>query len=107
VDVTVPGFVEVAKLADLPPGGSTTVAVAGRVLAMFNVDGTVYATNDACLHAGGSLGSFSQLEGKVVTCRLHGRKYDVTNGNMPDAPDMSLRCYPVKIVDGTIQVAVL
>jgi nitrite reductase/ring-hydroxylating ferredoxin subunit len=36
-------------------------------LALFNINGTVYATDDKCLHAGGSL----MLEGKVDTCRLH------------------------------------
>ena len=48
----------------------------------------------------------AKLEGKVVICRQHGWKYDVTTGNMPLAPGMSLGCYPVKVVDGKIQVAV-
>lgn len=75
-------------------------------MALFNVNGTVYATDDKCLHAGGSLGWAGKLEGKIVTCRLHGWKYDVTTGMMPLAPAIRLGCYPVKIVDGKIQVAV-
>lgn len=101
-----PEFIEAAQLDQIPPGTGTTVTVAGKEVALFNVNGTVYATDDACLHAGGSLGFGGKLEGKVVTCRLHGWKYDVTTGNMPLAPGVSLGCYPVKIVDGKIQVAV-
>src|SRR5215467_14059089 len=99
-------FVEAASQAEVPPGTRTTVTVAGKQLALFNVSGTVYATDDKCLHAGGSLGWGGRLEGKIVTCRLHGWKYDVTTGNMPLAPSMSLGCYPVRVVDGKIQVAV-
>jgi 3-phenylpropionate/trans-cinnamate dioxygenase ferredoxin subunit len=99
-------FIEVAPQERIPPKTRTTVIVAGKQLALFNADGTVYATDDKWLHAGGSLGWGGKLEGKVVTCRLHGWKYDVTTGNMPLAPGMSLGCYPVKVVDGKIQVAV-
>ena len=44
---------------------------------VFNVDGVIYAMDNACLHQGLSLGT-SQLDGKIVTCRGHGWKYDVT-----------------------------
>ena len=100
-------FIDATSQEEVPPGTITTVTIAGKTLALYNVNGTLYATDDKCLHVGGSLGWTGKLEGKVVTCRLHGWKYDVTTGNMPLAPGMSLGCYPVKIVDGKIQVAVL
>ena len=98
-------FVEVASLDAVPPGTSTTVTAGDRQLALFNVGGTVYATDDKCLHAAGSLG-FGKLEGKVVTCRVHGWKYDVTTGQMPLAPGMGVGCYPTKIVDGKVHVSI-
>ena len=101
-----PEFIEAAPLDQIPPGTGTTVTVAGKELALFNVDGTVYATNDSCLHAGASLGFDGKLEGKVVTCRRHGWKFDVTNGNMPLAPGMNLGCYPVKVEQGKVFVEV-
>ena len=101
-----PEFIEAAQLDQIPPGTGTTVTVAGKELALFNVDGTVYATNDSCLHAGGSLGFAGKLECKIVTCRLHGWKYDVTTGNMPLAPGMNLGCYPVKIEQDKIFIEV-
>ena len=101
-----PEFIEAAKLEEIPPGASTTVTLAGKAIALFNVDGTVFATQDNCLHAGASLGFAGKLEGKIVTCRLHGWKYDVTTGAMPSAPGMALGCYPVKIEDAKVFVQI-
>lgn len=98
-------FVEVARLEEVPPGQSTTVVVSGKNIALFNVDGTVYATDDTCLHAGGSLGA-GKLEGKVITCRLHGWRYNVTTGNTLNVPDYGVKSYPVNVADGKILVAV-
>lgn len=100
-----PEFVEVAALDQLPPGQGTTVAVAGKNIAFFNVDGTVYAMDDGCLHAAASLGS-GKREGKVVTCRAHGWKYNVTTGCTLQVPDYGVKSYPVKVEDGKILIAV-
>ena len=98
-------FVESARLEEVPVGQGTTVTVAGKNIALFNIDGTIHATDDACLHAGASLG-WGKLEGKVVTCRLHGWKYDVTTGCTLNVPDYGVKTYPVKVVEGKILVAV-
>ena len=98
-------YIEAAKLDDLPPGRGTCVRVDGKDIALFNVDGTVFAINDSCLHQGLSLGT-SELKGKVVTCRGHGWQYDVTNGNMLVSPGFGVTPYAVKVVDGKIFVAV-
>ena len=97
-------FREVAKLDQLAPGQGRTVTVRGMDVALFNVDGTVFAMDDACLHAGVSLGT-GELRGKIVRCRAHGWRYDVTTGNTVDVEDCKVTCYPVKVVDGTILVA--
>ena len=98
-------FVDVAKLEDLPSGAGRTASVGGKEVALFNVKGVIYAINDACLHQGSSLGS-SNLTGKIVTCRAHGWRYDVTTGNTLNVPDYGVASYPVKIVDGRILIAV-
>jgi nitrite reductase/ring-hydroxylating ferredoxin subunit len=58
-------FVEVAKLDQLAPGQGMTVTVRGVPVALFNVDGTVYAIDDTCLHAGVSLET-GELRGHIV-----------------------------------------
>lgn len=97
-------FIEALRLDQLPPGRGTCATVAGKDIALFNVEGTIYAMDDACLHHGLSLGT-SKLEGKVVTCRGHGWRYDVTTGNTLHVPDYGVTSYPVKVVDGKIMVA--
>jgi 3-phenylpropionate/trans-cinnamate dioxygenase ferredoxin subunit len=81
-----------------------TVTVGGMDVALFNVDGTVFAMDDTCLHAGASLGT-GELQGKIVRCRAHGWQYDVTTGHTMNVPDFGVASYPVKVVDGTILVA--
>ena len=98
-------YIELANLDQLPPGRNMAVSVEGKEIALFNVGGTVYATDDACLHHGVSLG-ISKLDGKVVTCRGHGWKYDVTTGSTYPVPGIGVAAYSVKVVDGKIMVAI-
>jgi nitrite reductase/ring-hydroxylating ferredoxin subunit len=97
-------FVEVLRVEELPPGMGTSVTVAGRDIALFNVDGSFYAIEDGCLHQGSSLGT-SKLEGKIVTCRGHGWRYDVTTGGTLHVPDYGVSTFPVQVTDGRIFVA--
>lgn len=98
-------FVETIALSRLPIGKCMVVRVAGKDLALFNVDGTIYATIDACAHAGASLGS-SRLQGTTVTCRAHGFRYDVTNGDCLNIQGLKVAAYPVKVIDDKIFVAI-
>lgn len=98
-------FVEAFRLDQLPVGRGTTVTLNGNDIALYNVGGTIYAMDDGCLYQGLSLGT-SRLEGKIVTCRGHGWRYDVTTGNTVHVLDYGLKSYPVKVVDGDILVAV-
>jgi len=47
-----------------------------------------------------------KIDGKVVTCRAHGFKYDLTTGFVVGSPGFGVASYPVKLVDGKILVAV-
>jgi nitrite reductase/ring-hydroxylating ferredoxin subunit len=97
-------FVEAAKVDRLAPGASLVVQVAGRSLALFNVDGTIYALDDSCAHAEASLGA-GKIEGKTVTCRAHGLKYDITTGYVGGVPGFGVTSHAVEVVDGKILVA--
>jgi len=98
-------FVATIAVADLVPGQSTTVSVDGREIAVFNVDGEIFATDDSCPHAGSSLG-FGRLDGNVVTCRAHGLRFDVTTGKNVVSPSWGIETFPVKIENGKICLAV-
>jgi nitrite reductase/ring-hydroxylating ferredoxin subunit len=98
-------FLEVASIEQIPPGRSLVVTVAGKGVALFNVEGQIYAIDDACVHQGASLGS-GKFEGKIVTCRAHGLKFDVTTGFVGGSPGYGVASHAVHIIDGKIAVAV-
>jgi nitrite reductase/ring-hydroxylating ferredoxin subunit len=97
-------FIEAARFDDLPPGTGTCVTVAGRRVALFNVDGAIYAMEDSCLHQGESLG-MGKVAGRVVTCSGHGRRYKITTGQTLHLTDHTIPTYAVKVVDGKIMVS--
>ncbi len=90
--------VKVAEVSDLQPGECKTVTVGDRELALFNVDGKFYATDNTCPHRGGPLGE-GTLEGSVVTCPWHGWRFDVTTGVSPVVPTAKVEKFEV-IVEG-------
>ena len=52
------GPFESARLEQVPPGQRRKpFTVADKDVALFNVDGTIYAMDDTCLHQGSSLGA--------------------------------------------------
>lgn len=98
-------FVEAARLDDVPVGTGRAVTIAGRQVALFNVGGAVYAIDDTCPHAGGSLG-MGKLNERVVTCPVHGMKIDVTNGCFAGTSGFGVASHRVNVVDGKILVAI-
>lgn len=91
-------FVKVASTSDLKPGTAMAVAVNGIDIALYNVGGKIYATNNACLHQGGPLGE-GTLEGEVITCPWHMWEYSVCTGEKVGMSSIKLTTYPV-VVDG-------
>lgn len=83
--------------AELAPGQVRLVYVAGEGVAVYNLDGKLFATQDACTHAGGPL-SEGELEGENIICPWHASCFDVTNGEV--------RCGPAKQPLKTFQVVV-
>src|SRR2546426_12644597 len=88
----------VAKVHDIPPGTAKVVLVAGHPVALFNVNGTFFATDNTCLHRAGPLGE-GFLDGDIVTCPMHGWQYDVRSGQSFMNPAAKLRTYRV-VVEG-------
>lgn len=97
-------FVSVAKVDDVLPGQGKTVQIAGRSIALFNVDGTFYAVDDTCLHRGGPLGE-GELTGHLVACPWHGWKYDLRTGVSITNPAAKVSCYETRIEGDELQIS--
>lgn len=86
----------VASLAELPPGACREIVAGDYVLAVFNVEGEVFALDGICPHQGGPLGKGS-LQGCVVTCPWHGWQFNVRTGQHQASAALRHGTFPTKI----------
>jgi nitrite reductase/ring-hydroxylating ferredoxin subunit len=70
---------------ELAPGSARLVYVNGQAVAVYNVGGEFYATQNECTHAGGPL-SQGKLQGVQIECPWHGSCFDVSNGKVLCGP---------------------
>ena len=91
-----PHRVKIAVRSEVPPGTGRVVVALGRVLAVFNLEGSFHAVDNSCPHRGGPLGE-GFLKGCVVTCPWHGWQFDVRSGISPLNPRHAVRCVPVEV----------
>lgn len=98
-----PHWVQVAAEGELAPGGCGEYVAGGRIVALFNVGGAIYALDGICPHQGGPLGK-GALCGSIVTCPWHGFQFDVTNGQHQTSKSLVHATFPVKIEGGQIFV---
>ena len=78
-------YVRVAGTSEIAVGKMKKVTLEGVDVLIANVGGVYYAMGSECTHYGGDL-SEGTLEGNIVTCPVHGAKFDVTTGKVVSAP---------------------
>jgi nitrite reductase/ring-hydroxylating ferredoxin subunit len=101
----------VADTSEVPPGRAIAVDVAGRRVALFNVDGTYYALDDACPHSGGPLSEGDVErdpgEGDRIVCPWHSAAFRLRDGAVLCPPaEEGVTSYAVAVAGTTIQVEV-
>jgi nitrite reductase/ring-hydroxylating ferredoxin subunit len=95
-------LLDLCAAAEVPEGGALKVERDGLVLAVFNLAGTFYVTDDACTHGPGSL-SEGEIDGEIVECNFHNGAFHIPTGRVEAPPCMvPLRTYPVQLVDGKV-----
>jgi len=99
-------LIPVAKKSAIAPGKGMAVDVKGTRVAVFNINGEIFAIDDTCTHAGGSL-SEGDVEGNIVTCPWHGATFDVTSGNVLSEPAAdSVKSYKVRVEGDDIKIEI-
>jgi naphthalene 1,2-dioxygenase system ferredoxin subunit len=92
-------WIDAAAVSDIPEGDVIGLKVAGKDIALYEVEGEVFATDNICTHGHARM-SDGFLEGHEIECPLHQGKFDVCTGKALCAPlTENIRTYAVKIQD--------
>lgn len=100
-------FITVAESVELPEGERLFLDIGRNPVVLLRLGGRVFAIADVCSHDGNPLGD-GDLDGYAIICPRHGARFDVRSGKalcLPAIEDISV--YPVREVDGEIQIGVL
>jgi 3-phenylpropionate/trans-cinnamate dioxygenase ferredoxin subunit len=99
-------FIEIAPATELPNGERLFVDIADKPIVIFNIAGQLFAIGDVCTHDDGPLGD-GLIEGNNVVCPRHGGEFDIKTGKAVQLPAVvDIPAYPVRVVDGNIQVGI-
>jgi ethylbenzene dioxygenase ferredoxin subunit len=84
------------KKSDLAPGTVRKIEINGCSLAVFNVQGAFFATQDACTHATASLSEGEIVDDDCIACPVHDGTFHIPSGQAMGFPcEVALRTYKV------------
>ena len=111
-------LIEIAKTDELRDGEMKEIAEVGNGILLARAGDTYYATDARCPHMGGHLAR-GTLEGTIVTCPLHGSKFDLSTGQvirwLKEPPqtisksierEKSLNTFTVKVEGSAIKIEI-
>lgn len=97
-------LVKVATKDEIKKGEGLKVTAADHEIALFNIDGSIYAIGNTCTHAEGPLAE-GDVEGCEVTCPWHGATFNIKTGEALSAPAAdSVPTYKVVIEGDDVKV---
>ena len=106
VDESKVEYVEIAPASELPNGERLFVEIEDKPIVIFNIAGKYFSIADVCSHDDGPVGE-GTLEGHTITCPRHGAQFDVRTGKVMQMPAVvDIPAYPVRVVDGIIQLGI-
>lgn len=99
-------WIDVLAADEVPDDDVVGVQAAGRDIAIYGVEGDVFATDNICSHGNARLCD-GFLEDFEIECPLHQGRFDIRNGKAMCEPlTEDIRSYPVKIENGRVWVEV-
>jgi 3-phenylpropionate/trans-cinnamate dioxygenase ferredoxin subunit len=107
------GYFYASKTSEVEKNKLKKVTVEGLDILIVNFEDNFYAIDALCSHYGGDH-SEGTLQGNILTCPVHGAKFDVTNGHVVSAPTEpldrpnieNLTSYPLKIENQDIYIKI-
>ena len=98
--------IELCSTDEVAPGNALKVERGDLTLAVFNVGGEFFVTDDLCTHGPGSL-SEGYIEDDVVECNFHNGQFNIRTGEVVSPPCMvPIKTYAVLVIDGKVTIDV-
>src|SRR5689334_6283442 len=95
---------KVCATSDIPENTVKSFEVGDNVIAVYNVGGEFFATDNECTHGAASLAD-GILEDDIIECTLHFGAFNVKTGEAVQAPCFTaLRTYKVEVKDDAVFV---
>jgi nitrite reductase (NADH) small subunit len=106
IESIMPNFSKLTTESELPPLNAAKEFPCGdKVICIANVNGTITAMDNVCLHRGGPLGQ-GTIEGSKLVCPWHGWQWDPQTGQAVHNASARVAVYPLKIENGEVLVEV-
>ena len=99
-------WTDAVPLDGVPTDDVIGVNVDGRDIALYNVEGEIYATDNICTHGHARLCE-GFLEGHEIECPHHQGRFDVRTGEATAAPaEVALATWPARVADGRVELLI-
>lgn len=89
-------WIRIGTAAEVPAGGCAVFDAAGNTIAVFSVEGGLYAIDNTCKHQGGPLGE-GTIEGVLVSCPWHHWQYNIKTGKTKFSDEIGVRTYALEV----------
>lgn len=99
------GYIKLCKLSDLKENAGKRFIVDEVEVALFLIDGEVFAVSNICPHQHTALIYDGFIEDGCVVCPAHGWMFDLRTGKRPTG-SRGIDSYPVKIENAEIFILV-
>jgi len=101
---SMPQRIDLCSASEVAPGNALKVETGGLVLAVFNIDGEFYVTDDLCTHGPGSL-SEGYIDGDVIECNFHNGQFNIKTGEVVAPPCMvPIKTYKTIVENGRVVI---
>jgi nitrite reductase/ring-hydroxylating ferredoxin subunit len=96
--------VRVGDVRQIPHGSAKVIFFEQREVAIFNINGRFCALDNLCPHEKGPL-SAGTVEGEVITCPVHGARFDLRTGRgLPGPHRCDVKAYAVEVKDFEVRL---
>ena len=98
--------IELCGTDEVATGTAIKVETSDLTLAVYNLNGEFYVTDDTCTHGPGSL-SEGYIDGDVIECNFHNGQFNIRTGEVVSPPCMvPVKTYRTVVEDGKVFVEI-